>query len=114
MTELQIFTMDNWEKQVLYEENPVLVDFQTPWCLPLILQRDALTKLAEEVKAHAKTFKLDVSRQIGIAMNYRLIDFPTLSLFKKGKLLKSCLGSGRINAMKLVFDEYLASNDKKI
>src|SRR5665213_2750675 len=113
MTELQIFTMDDWENQVLSEERPVLVDFQTPWCLPLILQQDALAKLAEEVKAHSKTFKLDVSRQMAIAINYRLIDFPTLSLFKKGKLLRSCLGSGRISAMKLVFDEYLASNGKK-
>lgn len=114
MTELQIFTMEDWENQVLSEEKPVLVDFQAPWCTPLILQRDSLAKLAEEVKGHTKTFELDVSRQMGIAMIYRLIDFPTLSLFKKGKLLKSCLGSGRISAMKLMVEEYLASDDKKI
>jgi thioredoxin 1 len=107
MTELQIFTMDDWETQVLSEAKPVLVDFQAPWCTPLILQQDSLAKLAEEVKIHAKTFKLDVSRQMGIAIFHRLIDFPTLSLFKNGKLLKSCLGAERTQKMKLLLPEFL-------
>jgi hypothetical protein len=49
---------------------------------------------------------------MSIAMTYRLIDFPTLSLFEKGELLKSCIGIGRIKEMRLILDEVLLTQDK--
>jgi hypothetical protein len=49
---------------------------------------------------------------MSIAMTYRLIDFPTLSLFKKGEILKSCIGINRIGEMRLILDEALLTCDK--
>jgi thioredoxin 1 len=112
MTQLQIYTTDDWKSEIVREKDLVLVDFQAPWCTSALLQYDALMKLANEVKGDVKMFYLDVSQLMSIAMTYRLIDFPTLSLFKKGEILKSCIGINRIGEMRLILDEALLTCDK--
>jgi thioredoxin 1 len=112
MTQLQIYTTDDWKSEVLREKDLVLVDFQAPWCTSALLQYDALMKLANEVKGDVKMFYLDVSQLMSVAMTYRLIDFPTLSLLRKGEIVKSCMGIGRIKEMRLVLDEVLLTRDK--
>ena len=107
MTQLQIYTTDDWKSEVLREKDFVLVDFQAPWCTPALLQYDSLMKLANEMKGEVKMFYLDVSQLMSIAMTYRLIDFPTLSLFNKGEILKSSIGMGRIGEMRQIVASYL-------
>ena len=110
MTELEVLTMNDWEARILSEEKLVVVDFQAPWCAASLLQYDSLTKLAEEVMGRVKMFQLDASKFLPVAMSYRLIDFPALLLFKNGRLVKACMGSGRVNEMKRILDAYLISN----
>jgi len=112
MTQLQIYNMDDWKTRIVREDKPVLVDFQAPWCTQALLQYDALIKLANEMKGNAEIFYLDVSQLMSVAMTYRLIDLPTLSLFKKGKLIKSCMGIGRIHQMRPILNELLLTNNK--
>jgi len=109
MGRFKILTTNDWTR-VLSEEKPVLVDFQTPWCTPSLLQHDSFVKLEEEVGDRIEMFQLDASRFLPVAMTYRLVDFPALLLFKNGKLLKACIGSGRVLDMKNTIDAYLKSN----
>jgi len=112
MTQLQIYTTDDWKNEVLREKGLVLVDFQAPWCTSALLQYDGLMKLANEMKGKAKMFYLDISQLMSIALTYRLIDFPTLSLLKKGEILKSCIGINRIGEMRVALEEVLLTRDK--
>jgi thioredoxin 1 len=109
MTKLQIITLSEWKSQILSEEKPLLVDFQAPWCSPLLLQYEALLKLSEEVRGEVEILQLDITRVPSVAMTYRLIDFPTLGLFYKGELLKLTTGIGRMMEMKKILKPCLSA-----
>lgn len=113
MTELNILTLEDWKKEVLSREKPVVVDFRAPWCLPLTLKCKELAEFETEVKSDAEIFQIDVTQAPAVAMYYRLMDFPTLALFHQGELLKSYIGMGRIREMKLLLKMCLDSYVQK-
>jgi hypothetical protein len=65
--------------------------------------------LAREWKDVIKVGYLDVSRHMDLALNYPLLDLPTLSLFNQGVILKSCSGPERFRE---IFQKLLAKGSE--
>ncbi len=82
MTELN---QDNFEKEVLKSDKPVLVDFWAPWCMPCKLIAPAVEKLALEMKDKVSVLKSNVDESPEIATELSIMNIPTLVLFKNGK-----------------------------
>jgi thioredoxin 1 len=78
------FTMDNWEKEAMKSEKPVLVDFWAPWCGPCRFQGPIVDQVAEEFKDSAVVGKLNVDEHGKIAGQYGIRSIPTLIVFKNG------------------------------
>lgn len=81
----------NFEKEVLNSEIPVLVDFWATWCGPCRMQAPIIDELAEEVSG-VKFAKLDVDENGTLAQKYRVMSIPTLLVFKEGKVIASAIG----------------------
>lgn len=78
----KVFTLQNFEEEVLKSEKPVLVDFWATWCGPCRRQGPIVEELAEEGYAVGK---VDVDQEMELAQRYQVMSIPTLIVFKDGK-----------------------------
>ncbi|MBA3710457.1 MAG: thioredoxin [Planctomycetes bacterium] len=88
----QEFTDDNFSKEVLQSDKPVLVDFWAPWCGPCKMIGPIVEKLSTELSATVKIGKLNVDDNPATAQEYGVMSIPTLLLFKGGKVVGTTMG----------------------
>ena len=80
---------ENFEKEVLKSEKPVLVDFYADWCGPCNAMAPVIEELAKELEGKVKVGKINVDENPDIAVEYNVMSIPTLIVFKNGKEEKS-------------------------
>jgi len=85
-------TKDNFEKEVLNSDKPVLIDFWAPWCAPCKIMEPTVEKVAEEMKDRIKVGKSNVDEEPDIAADLSVLNIPTLILFKGGKEVARMIG----------------------
>jgi len=87
-------TAENFEKEVLKSNIPILVDFWAPWCQPCLMMAPALDDLSEELEGKLKIGKLNTeipNHQI-LAVQYQIQSIPNMKLFKDGKIIHGFIG----------------------
>ena len=86
-------TTDNdFQKDVLESDVPVLVDFWAPWCGPCRALTPVIDELSEELEGKAKVFKLNVDENPGTAAEYSVTGIPTVIIFKNGEIAQQLVG----------------------
>ncbi len=83
---------ENFEKEVLKSEKPMLVDFYADWCGPCNAMAPVIEELATELDGKAKVGKINVDENSDIAVEYNVMSIPTLIMFKNGKEEKRLVG----------------------
>lgn len=83
---------ENFEKEVLNSNEPVLVDFYADWCGPCKMMAPVVEELANELQDKAKVGKINVDENQDLAMEYNVMSIPTLIIFKEGKEFKRFVG----------------------
>ncbi|MBO5336625.1 MAG: thioredoxin [Lachnospiraceae bacterium] len=84
-------TLENFESEVLSSDKPVLVDFWAEWCGPCKMLLPTIEALAEEV-THAKICKVNVDEQPELAARFKVMNIPTLIVFKDGQAVNRSMG----------------------
>ncbi len=87
-----VITAENFEKEVLKSDIPVLVDFWATWCGPCRMLAPVLEEIAKEYDGKIKVGKVNVDEQMALAVKFRVESIPTLMLFKHGELINKSLG----------------------
>ena len=86
-----VFTTENFEKEVLQSDVPVLVDFWATWCMPCKMLAPVIEEIAAEADGY-KVGKVDVDQEPELAQKYRIMSIPSILVFKNGKFAASTVG----------------------
>lgn len=86
-----VFTTENFEKEVLQSDVPVLVDFWATWCMPCKMLAPVIEEIAAEADGY-KVGKVDVDQEPELAQKYRIMSVPSILVFKNGKVAASTVG----------------------
>ncbi len=87
------FSDDNFDKEVLQSDVPVVVDFWAEWCGPCRMIAPVLKQLAQEYKDKIKIAKIDVDKEGELAEKYNIVSIPTILVFNKGEVVKQQIGA---------------------
>ena len=86
-----VFTTENFEKEVLQSDVPVLVYFWATWCMPCKMLAPVIEEIAAEADGY-KVGKVDVDQEPELAQKYRIMSIPSILVFKNGKVAASTVG----------------------
>ena len=86
-------TKENFEKEVLNSEKPVLLDFWAAWCGPCKMVGPTVEQVAEETAGFAKVGKINIDEEPELAQRFKIMSIPTLAVIKNGKLVESVVGA---------------------
>jgi thioredoxin 1 len=76
-------TTDNWDKEVVQSDKPVLVDFWAVWCGPCRMLAKTIDKIAEQFAGKIKVCKLNTDDFPDIAIKYSISSIPQVLMFHK-------------------------------
>ena len=82
---------NNFSKEVINSDKPVLLDFWASWCTPCQMIAPTIEAIAEE-RSDIKVGKVNVDDNMTLAQKYRVASIPTLLYFEGGELKKQNLG----------------------
>ena len=88
---VKVLNKENFEENVLKNENPVVVDFWAPWCGPCRMLSPVVDQVAEEIEG-VSFGKVNVDEEKELASHYGIMSIPALVLFRDGKAGDSMVG----------------------
>jgi thioredoxin 1 len=89
----EIVGEEQFAKEVLQSDLPVLVDFWAPWCGPCKMLSPVVEEVAAENEDKLKVVKMDVDQNGEISAKYQIASVPTLMFFKDGEPVDSIIGA---------------------
>lgn len=92
MADIPKTNQENFPKDVLQAELPVLVDFSAVWCNPCKMLDPIVEQLAADWNGKVKVVKLDVDENPDLAYEFQVMGVPTLLLFKGGQPVERVTG----------------------
>ena len=101
-----VFTSDNFNKEVLESQAPVLVDFWAPWCGPCQMMGPVIEELAEDNKdKDIKIGKCNVDENQEVAGQFNVMSIPTIILFKGGEVVDQITGGAQKEKLQEMIDK---------
>ena len=83
---------NNFEKEVLNSEKPVLLDFWASWCGPCRMVSPIIDEIAEE-HPEIKVGKVNVDEQPELASEFGVMNIPSIFVIKNGKVVNRSAGA---------------------
>ncbi len=90
---IEVKTAEEFKKEVLEAEVPVLVDFWATWCQPCLILTPVMEELAADYDGRAKIVRINVDEARELAQNHQIMSIPTVVFFKQGEIKDKSIGA---------------------
>jgi thioredoxin 1/putative thioredoxin len=97
----------DFEREVLRSELPVLIEFTADWCAPCKQVAPELDAVARELEGKAKVVKIDIDKSKRLATSLRIQAVPTFMVIHKGRPVAGDQGVLRRNQLRELIEPFL-------
>jgi thioredoxin 1 len=93
MSSSKVVTDATFDKLVLQNSRPVIVDYWAEWCGPCRMVSPVLDEIANEHSDKIDVVKLNIDENPEISQRYQIMAIPTMSVFQNGQVVKQIVGA---------------------
>jgi thioredoxin len=86
-TDILHITEGGFQKAVVEDPTPILIDFWAPWCGPCRMMNPILEEAAKKLGGKARVAKVNVDEEPRIAEAFGIRGIPTMVLIKDAKVI---------------------------
>ena len=86
------FTNENFEKEVINSDIPVMIDFYADWCAPCRMMMPIVEEMAEKYDGKVKVGKVNTDEQEALAEKFGVMSIPCFFFIKNGEVVGSAVG----------------------
>ncbi len=94
-------------QDLIQSDTPVLVDFWATWCGPCKTMHPVLDDLKAELGERVRIVKIDVDKNLDLAVQMKVMGVPTFALFRNGQELWRDAGVFSKEQLKNVVNEII-------
>ncbi|HEX2025074.1 MAG TPA: thioredoxin [Actinomycetota bacterium] len=97
-----------FDREILKSEKPVLVDFWADWCVPCHMVSPVVEEIGRDKAETLKVAKLNVDDNPSATQRYGVMSIPTLILFKGGEEVARVVGAKPKDAILRELSEHIS------
>jgi thioredoxin 1 len=83
---------NNFNKEVLESDIPVVVDFWATWCGPCKMLSPVIEEVSNDLGTKAKFVKVNVDENPVLSSQYGIASIPTVMVFKNANVAETLVG----------------------
>lgn len=92
MSEIKQVKQEDFQKEIIEADLPVLVDFWAEWCHPCLKMKPSLKEISEEFEGKIKICEVNVDENPSEPAKYGVRGIPTILFFKNGEVAARIVG----------------------
>lgn len=100
---------DEFQKEVVHSDLPVLVDFYADWCGPCKMIAPVIEQLSKEYAGKVKFVKVNTDENQELAGGFGIMSIPTVMFFSKGKVEDMVVGAVPATVFKKKLDSLVSA-----